>query len=141
MKLPTTMMASALEGSPAREERGRRVRPARRKPPGSAKQVFVLILAIGAAVVNAVSVLSGELVKMVRPGKVVWSGDAETGNLSQWASAVMVAPDRIRAVTTPVSEGRYAYRFEVRQGDDPVPAFSSNDRAELSQANPGNGPL
>jgi hypothetical protein len=74
-------------------------------------------------------------------GKVFWAGDAETGDLSQWASSVAVAGDRIRTVTWPVRQGRFAYRFEVRGGDNPVPEFSSNDRAELGQANPGRGPL
>ena len=52
----------------------------------------------------------------------------------------MVAQDRIRVVTSPVRQGRYAYRFEVHQGDSPPNSNSSNDRAELGQGNPGNGP-
>ena len=91
------------------------------------------LCAVGASVVPGISPF--------RSGKVLWTGDAETGNLGQWASAVRVARNRIRAVRAPVRHGRYSYRFEVRQGDNPVPDFSDDDRAELGQANPGRGPL
>jgi hypothetical protein len=61
--------------------------------------------------------------------------DFETGNLSQWDSVQTVASDRIRTVTSPVRQGGFAGRFEVRPGDDP---FCQNgggcfgDRAEVS---------
>ncbi len=63
---------------------------------------------------------------------LLWSGDAETGDLSQWSSAsyscevdgtvyhdVEHCADRIRVVGSPTSgsHSRYAYRFEVGDGD------------------------
>jgi len=65
----------------------------------------------------------------VLPGREIYRADFETGNLSQWEGNQSVAADRIRAVTSPVRQGSYAGRFEVRQGDNPVDA---NDRAELT---------
>ncbi len=105
----------------------------------AARGRFALGLATASAIVAA---LAGLLFAShtSSPRRIAWAGDAETGNLSQWASADRVAPDRIRVVTSPVRQGRYAYRFEVRHGDDPVPAFSPNDRAELGQGDPGHGP-
>jgi hypothetical protein len=65
---------------------------------------------------------------------VLWRGDFETGNTSQWTSQQAVAPDRLRVVTSPVDQGKHALRVEVRQGDDPINA--SGDRAELVRSNP-----
>lgn len=69
------------------------------------------------------------------PGALLWRGGFETGDLFQWKledgglGAQDVAPDRIRVVQDPVRDGRYAARFEVRQGDQW--RESSGDRAEL----------
>jgi hypothetical protein len=60
---------------------------------------------------------------------VVWRGDFETGNYSQWSSAQIVSSDRMMAVTSPVRQGRYAMKVTVRQGDDPID--SSGNRNEL----------
>lgn len=46
-----------------------------------------------------------------------WRGDAETGDLSQWAKVIRAETDRIQVVTNPVSNGKYSYRFELR-GED-----------------------
>ncbi len=62
-------------------------------------------------------------------GKVVWRGDFETGDLSQWTKAQSVAPDRLQVVRSPVAEGRYALKATVKQGDDPINA--SGNRNEL----------
>jgi len=62
------------------------------------------------------------------PGLELRRADYETGNLDQWDGAQAVARDRIRVVGDPVDQGRYAARFEVRQGDNPIDA---NDRAEV----------
>lgn len=57
------------------------------------------------------------------PGTPLWTGDFETGTLRQWrnghggAGVQVAAEDRIRVVTDPVRQGRYAARVEVRQGD------------------------
>ncbi|MDB5100941.1 MAG: hypothetical protein JWM80_5362 [Cyanobacteria bacterium RYN_339] len=67
----------------------------------------------------------------------LWRGDFETGNLAQWDRLQRVAADRITVVRDPVTQGRWAARFEVRQGDNPLPPVhghrASGDRAELVQ--------
>jgi hypothetical protein len=60
---------------------------------------------------------------------VVWRGDFETGNYSQWSSTQIVSADRMVAVTSPVREGRYAMKVTVKQGDDPI--NSSGNRNEM----------
>jgi hypothetical protein len=57
-----------------------------------------------------------------------FKGDFETGNLSQW-NYVQAIPGRVSVVTSPVSQGAYAGRFEVKAGDkDPD---TGSQRAEL----------
>ncbi|MFY0567382.1 heparin lyase I family protein [Archangium lansingense] len=63
------------------------------------------------------------------PSPAVWRGDFETGNLSQYSKTQSMAPDRLQVVQSPVREGRYALRAEVRRGDDPINA--SGNRNEL----------
>jgi hypothetical protein len=60
---------------------------------------------------------------------VVWRGDFETGDRSQWSSTQMVSADRLAIVSSPLREGRYAIKATVRQGDDPI--NSSGNRNEL----------
>lgn len=62
------------------------------------------------------------------PGKEVLRADFETGGLQQWSGGQSVDDDRIRVVEDPVDQGRYAARFEVRDGDNPI---GFGDRAEL----------
>lgn len=61
--------------------------------------------------------------------KVVWRGDFESGDRSQFSSAQMVDPNRLQVVSSPVRKGQKALRVEVRQGDDPISA--SGHRNEL----------
>ncbi len=63
-------------------------------------------------------------------GGVVWRGDFETGDRTQYSAAHMVSADRLQVVTSPVSQGRYALKATVRQGDNPINA--SGNRAELA---------
>ncbi|WP_257453963.1 heparin lyase I family protein [Archangium lipolyticum] len=60
---------------------------------------------------------------------VVWRGDFETGDHSQWTRAQMVSADRLQVVSSPLRQGRYALKATVRQGDDPINA--SGNRNEL----------
>jgi hypothetical protein len=60
---------------------------------------------------------------------VVWRGDFETGDLSQWSSAQMVSADRLQIVTSPVRQGGYALKTTVKQGDNPIGA--SGNRNEM----------
>ena len=60
---------------------------------------------------------------------VVWRGDFETGDHSQWDRMQMVSSDRLQLVTSPLRQGRYALKATVRLGDDPI--NSSGNRNEL----------
>ncbi|HYI03018.1 MAG TPA: polysaccharide lyase [Hyalangium sp.] len=60
---------------------------------------------------------------------VLWRGDFETGDRSQYSAAHMVSADRLQVVTSPVAEGSYALKATVKQGDDPINA--SGHRSEL----------
>jgi hypothetical protein len=51
-------------------------------------------------------------------GGILWRGDFDTGNLSQWDVAQRVASDRIQLTTSPRRQGSHAARFEVRSGDN-----------------------
>jgi len=63
--------------------------------------------------------------------EVVWRGNFETGDIKQWSGAQMVDPNRLLVVTSPVTQGRYAMKTTVYQGDDPID--SSGNRNELVQ--------
>jgi hypothetical protein len=60
---------------------------------------------------------------------VVWRGDFETGDRTQWSRTQMVSSDRMQVVTSPVRQGRHAIKVTVRQGDKPI--SSSGNRNEL----------
>jgi Polysaccharide lyase len=61
---------------------------------------------------------------------VVWRGDFETGNRSQFnGKAQLVSEDRLQVVTSPTAQGRYALKATVVQGDNPISA--SGNRNEL----------
>ena len=64
----------------------------------------------------------------------LWSGDFETGDLSQWPSSESQpgAADRLVAVNEPVRQGQHALRATVKHGD----FYSSGARAEVVLANP-----
>lgn len=59
----------------------------------------------------------------------MWTGDFETGDLSQWSKMQWSGTDRIKVVSDPVQEGRHAARIIVRPGDNPI--NSSGNRNEL----------
>ncbi len=63
------------------------------------------------------------------PSSVVWRGDFETGNRSQWSGTQMVNADRLAIVSSPLRQGRYALKATVRQGDNPISA--SGNRNEV----------
>jgi hypothetical protein len=63
------------------------------------------------------------------PSTVVWTGNFETGDRSQWSGAQMVSADRLQVVSSPLREGRYALKVTVKQGDNPINA--SGNRNEL----------
>lgn len=59
----------------------------------------------------------------------VWKGDFETGSLKQWWVQQVVSSDRIGVVSDPIRQGKFAAKFIVRQGDNPISA--SGNRNEL----------
>ncbi|WP_370456586.1 heparin lyase I family protein [Corallococcus sp. Z5C101001] len=69
------------------------------------------------------------LLPSLAAAEIVWRGDFETGNRSQYSSEQMVSSDRLQVVTSPVAEGKYALKATVKQGDDPI--NSSGNRNEL----------
>ncbi|MBZ4416299.1 polysaccharide lyase [Myxococcus sp. RHSTA-1-4] len=69
------------------------------------------------------------LVPFLASAGIVWRGDFETGDRSQYTGTQMVSADRLQVVTSPVAEGKYALKATVRQGDDPI--NSSGNRNEL----------
>lgn len=85
----------------------------------------------GIAAVTSVLLLVGLLASSASAegGGVIWRGDFETGDLSQWSKTQMVSPDRLQIVSDPVRQGRYALKTTVRSGDDPIGA--SGNRNEL----------
>ncbi|MET0401387.1 MAG: polysaccharide lyase [Cystobacter sp.] len=78
------------------------------------------------------------LVPTLASASVVWKGDLETGNLSQWDAEQSVSSNRLMVVTSPVREGRYALKTTVRQGDNPIKASGNrNELVYLSHETPG----
>jgi Polysaccharide lyase len=62
-------------------------------------------------------------------GTVLASGDFETGTLDQWGGQYVVAERSARVVRRPVRQGRFAARFEVRNGDNPI---GFGDRSQVA---------
>lgn len=60
-----------------------------------------------------------------------FTGDFESGDLSQWAGKEAARDDSIQIVTDPVRSGRYAARFTVRAGE----RVSNGNRAEVFHDN------
>jgi hypothetical protein len=84
-------------------------------------------MAVAAATATAMAAMVGSA-GVARAG-VIWRGDFETGDLSQWSSKQIVSADRLKVVSSPVTQGDHAVRVEVRQGDNPIGA--SGNRNEL----------
>ena len=68
------------------------------------------------------------------PGVILRTGDYNTGDISQWSGHQNLRSYSLTTVRSPVREGAYAARFEVRNGDDPLCAAGwgcFGDRAEV----------
>jgi len=63
-------------------------------------------------------------------GSILWRGDFETGDFSQWGSPQQKVVGRASIVQSPVRQGRYAARCEVRSGDNNVAGSGSGERCE-----------
>ena len=62
-----------------------------------------------------------------KPPIAAFTGDFESGDLSQWAGREAARADSIGVVADPVRAGRYAARFTVRAGE----RVSNGNRAEI----------
>ncbi|HEX8434446.1 heparin lyase I family protein [Archangium sp.] len=70
---------------------------------------------------------------------VVWRGDFETGDRTQWSSTQMVNADRLQVVPSPAREGRYAIKVTVKQGDNPISASGNrNELVKMTNETEGN---
>jgi hypothetical protein len=87
----------------------------------------VVIAGVAVLVIAVVLVLRPETT--APPARGAHRLDFETGDLSQYDSVQRAADDRLRVVSAPRREGRYAARFEVRAGD--TQAATTGIRAEL----------
>lgn len=83
---------------------------------------------VAAAVLAAVPAGASAAPPLAIPGTVVASGGFETGSLSQWSGIARVKARSITVVRKPVREGRFAARFEVRNGENPI---GFGDRAQI----------
>ena len=92
-------------------------------------RLLTLDRAIGIAVI-AIVVWIAALATSGSAG-VTWRGDLETGNFSQWDCGVQEkVAGRGTIVSSPVRQGRYAARFEIRPGDNNVAGSGSGERTE-----------
>lgn len=74
------------------------------------------------------------LLPTVAGASVLWKGDFESGNTSQWTKEEQVNSNRLQVQAGRVREGRYALRAAVEQGDAPIRA--SGNRNELVYVGP-----
>jgi hypothetical protein len=91
-------------------------------------RTLTLALVAAALVAAAVAPAADARRSLELPGSVVVRGDFETGDLRQWSGTASVGPRSIRVVRSPVRQGRYAARFEVHRGDNPI---GFGDRAQV----------
>ncbi|NMN96657.1 polysaccharide lyase [Antrihabitans stalactiti] len=102
----------------------------------------VVAVAAGIALVSVAAVLTAaaKLPTEGDPAQVLFRGDFETGDFSQWSTCQSVvindfctdyknSDQSLQVQTDVVRQGRYAARFEVRDGDL---SFSAGDRSEVS---------
>jgi hypothetical protein len=75
-------------------------------------------------------IVVGLALPAVAHASIVWRGDFETGDTSQWSTRQAVSDDRLLVVTSPHRQGTYALKATVKNGDDPIGA--SGNRNELA---------
>ncbi len=73
--------------------------------------------------------LAATLASPLAHARILWRGDFETGDVSQWSSEQSVSFDRLKIKRNPVREGSYALEVTVKPGDNPIRA--SGNRNEL----------
>lgn len=94
--------------------------------------VLAVLIAVSLVVILFLTRQPSEISNVALESDIIWRGDAETGDLSQWCNAHQAAPGRISVVTSPVVQGGYAYKFILNNGD----SVFGTERVVLNQANP-----
>ena len=78
------------------------------------------------------------LLPLIATATPVWTGNFETGNLTQWSSAQSRAEDRLEIVSDVVREGSHALKVTVRQGDKfPGASGNRNELVYMTHEAPG----
>ena len=77
----------------------------------------------------ALGLMAATLASPLAHARILWRGDFETGDVSQWSEEQSVAFDRLKIKANPVREGKYALEVTVKPGDNPIRA--SGNRNEL----------
>lgn len=113
------------------DERGRLTQPVMR---GSTRRAQLFIsaasLALAASIeLAAVSATSAEVTRQHR----IQRWDYESGNFSQW-DRMQALPGDAMIVTAPVRQGRFAAKFTVHPGDDPISSNGERSEAVASQS-------
>lgn len=111
-------------------------RPTRRRAQFAIAIALVVLVALGSMLIRQGSTApadtraqgTGSAHRMPRAG---WSARAELPWRREWASRSCADQSRVKRVGRPRLSGRWAYRLEVRDGDD-----SFGERCELGQGNP-----
>ncbi len=73
-----------------------------------------------------------ELQRALVTSSIIWRGDFNTCDSSQWTGHQYLQGD-FAAVTSPVNEGRCAGRFVVHPDDSPINPGSGEERAEVDE--------
>ena len=82
--------------------------------------------------------IASVLLPVIASATPVWTGNFETGNLSQWSAAQAKATDRLQVVSDVVREGRHAVKVTVRQGDKfPGASGNRNELVYMTREAPG----
>ena len=91
------------------------------------KPAFSLVFLAFSTAIYASAPRCDEIAPLVSP----FTGDFESGDLSQWAGKEAARADSVEVVASPTRSGRYAAKFTVRAGE----RVSNGNRAEIFRDN------
>ena len=101
---------------------------------GAAGLVALAFAGLGA--VGDLARASGDAAPAGARSGLLWSGDYQSGNFSQWFRLQAVAGGAT-IVTSPSHNARFAARYRVRPGDDPIGSTGERAEARASQGQTG----